>query len=59
MTKDVKAYYTEDVSHEVGLLKEYLNNDFGMILARVGNEKDADIVLELNKQYNPTKADGY
>ena len=59
LTKDVKAYYTEDVSHEVDLLKEYLNSDFGMILARVGNEKDADIVLELNKQYNPTKADGY
>ena len=33
LTKDVKAYYTEDVSHEVDLLKEYLNNDFGMILA--------------------------
>lgn len=59
LTKDVKIYFTEELAQEAELLKEYLNADFGMTLQTVENQKDADILLELNKEYNPEKADGY
>lgn len=58
-TKDVKVYFAEEVTNVAELLKDYLSTDFGITLQTVKNEKDADIVLELNDQYNPTKADGY
>ena len=58
-TKDVKVYFAAEVTNEAELLKDYLSTDFGITPQTVKNEKDAEIVLELNDQYNPTKADGY
>ena len=59
LQKDVKVYFTEDVTQEAELLKEYLNTDFRINSETVQNEKDADIILDLNEQYTPEKADGY
>ena len=59
LTKDVKVYFTAELTQEAEMLKEYLNNDFGMTVETVQNEKDADILLELNNEYNPKEADGY
>ena len=59
LKKDVKVYFAEELTPEANLLKEYLSTDFGMTVETVQNEKDAHILLELNKEFNPTKADGY
>lgn len=57
--KELKIYLTEELEHEANLLKDYLGLDFGMKFDIVDNEENADILLELNKQYNSEKNDGY
>lgn len=59
LSKDIKVYFTEDVTQEAELLIEHLNSDFGINAEAVQNEKNATILLELDKQYNCEKADGY
>lgn len=59
LTKNVKVYSTEGVTQEAELLTEYLNSDFGITVETAESKKQADILLELNNQYYPEKADGY
>lgn len=59
LKKNAKVYFTEELEHEGDLLRKYLGLDFGMKFEVVQNEKNADIILELNKQYNSKKNDGY
>ncbi len=59
LTNNVKVFFTEDVTNEADLLKEYLIADFGMNIQTVENEKDADILLKLDNQYSSEKEDGY
>ncbi|MDD3356824.1 MAG: beta-N-acetylhexosaminidase [Dysgonamonadaceae bacterium] len=59
LNNDAKVYFTEEVESEAKLLKDYLSSDFGANLEFVGQDKDADIILELDKKYNSEKMDGY
>ncbi|NLZ94973.1 MAG: hypothetical protein GX921_04000, partial [Bacteroidales bacterium] len=52
LTKDVKVYFTEELTQEAEMLKEYLNDDFGMTVETAQKEKNADILLELNNEYS-------
>ena len=59
LTNNVKVHFTPEVAQEATLLQEYLNSDFGITAQTAESEKSADIVLELNNQYNPKGEDGY
>lgn len=59
LKNDIKIYFTDEVENEAELLKEYLDLDFGIRFENVYDEENADIILELNKQYNSRKNDGY
>ena len=59
LSSNLKVHASKELTQEVDLLKEYLYTDFGMTVETVQNEKDADILLELNNEYNPNEADGY
>lgn len=59
LSENVKVFFTDDAAQEAQLLEEYLKDDFGITVEIVQKEKDADIVLEVNEQYNPEKTDGY
>lgn len=59
LKNNVKVYAAENVAQEALLLKEYLTDDFGMTVETVDQEKNADILLQLNEQHNPEKEDGY
>lgn len=59
LKSDLKVYSSDEVQHEADLLKEYLGADFGVKFENAKNAKNADIILELNKQYKPEENDGY
>ena len=59
LKNDIKVYFTDEVENEADLLKEYLSLDFGVKFENVYDEKKADIIIELNKQYHSDKNDGY
>ena len=55
LKKKAQVYFTDELEHEAELLKEYLGLDLGVEFEVVQNEKNADIILELNKNYNSKK----
>ena len=59
LSNDAKIFYTEEVESEAELLREYLVADFGIDLAFVDQEGKANIILDLNTQFNSQKSDGY
>ena len=59
LNNTVKVFFTVEVEHESDLLKKHLGSDFGIKFENVLDENNADIILELNKQYNSAKNDGY
>ena len=59
LTESVKIAFSPAVDKEVGLLKEYLSEDFGMKIQTVENQKDADILLLLNPEVKMVNAGGY
>ena len=59
LKKDAKVYFTDQLKNEATLMKEFFYSDFGINFEEVDDDKDADIILEIDKQYNSEKTDGY
>ncbi len=59
LKKDAKVYFTDELIQESELLKEYFSSDFEINIEEIDDEKNADIILEIDKHYNSKKVDGY
>ena len=59
MNQKVKVFFSEQLTNEMGLLKQYLADGFGMQVEITANNKIAEIQIQLNNYVIPTKQDGY